>query len=77
MKQLITYNPFISLIVLMIFIPVLSKAQPPGPGGDPFADPYATPVNGGVAFVAAIAFAYGAYRIYQLAKKNRVDNSNR
>jgi hypothetical protein len=50
-------------------------AQPAGPGDG--SDPFATPVNGGVAFVAGIAFLYGAYRLYLLTKRNGAGNTDR
>jgi hypothetical protein len=75
MKPLTIYKIFLSIIILTILTPVISMAQPAGPGDG--GDPFATPVNGGVAFVAAIAFLYGAYRLYQQAKKNKAGNIDR
>ncbi len=69
-----SHKTIFGIVVLMILTPALSMAQPPNPGG---GDPFAAPVNGGVAFVAGIAFLYGAYRLYQSTKKDRAKNTNR
>jgi hypothetical protein len=73
MKKVTAYKTFFCLLILTIIAPALALAQPAGPGDG--GDPFATPVNGGVAFVAAIAFLYGVYRIYHLAKKDRAKNT--
>jgi len=75
MKRLTLFKTIFNIVALLILTPALSMADPAGPGNG--QDPFATPVNGGVAFVAAIAFLYGGYRIYQQAKRNRAENPNR
>jgi len=69
-----SHKTIFGTVALMILIPALSMAQPPDPGS---GDPFVAPVNSGVAFVAVIAFLYGAYRIYQLKKKDRAQDTKR
>ena len=55
------------LIVVSMFLPVASFAQP-DPGCDPL-DP-ACPIDGGLSFLIAAGIGLGAKKIYELKRKS-------
>lgn len=67
-KKIIKGALFVAAIV---FLPILSVAQPPDPGQDP-DEPL--PIDGGVSLLVAAGVGYGAKKLRD-AKKRKQENS--